>query len=107
MFIAVRGRIATALFPRCGLRHLPLPVVTLYLHPEANFAPLKYLASFRTTLKVSRYLFRALALLIWLLIAFVSVFYIVNALPSGNLKFVEFNLSSDQAQPHPALASDV
>ncbi|ECD1701114.1 histidine kinase, partial [Salmonella enterica subsp. enterica serovar Typhimurium] len=26
---------------------------------------MKYLASFRTTLKVSRYLFRALALLIW------------------------------------------
>lgn len=41
---------------------------------------MKYLASFRTTLKISRYLFRALALLIWLLIAFASVFYIVNAL---------------------------
>ncbi|KFC87666.1 RcsC sensor protein, partial [Leclercia adecarboxylata ATCC 23216 = NBRC 102595] len=38
---------------------------------------MKYLVSFRTTLKVSRYLFRALALLIWVLIALFSVFYIV------------------------------
>ena len=41
---------------------------------------MKYLVSFRTTLKVSRYLFRALALLLWLLVALFSVFYIVNAL---------------------------
>lgn len=41
---------------------------------------MKYLASVHSTLKVSRYLFRALALLIWGLIAFASVFYIVNAL---------------------------
>ena len=41
---------------------------------------MKYLVSFRTTLKVSRYLFRALALLLWLLVVLLSVFYIVNAL---------------------------
>lgn len=41
---------------------------------------MKYLVSFRTTLKVSRYLFRALALLLWLLVALFSVFFIVNAL---------------------------
>ncbi|MEA0983874.1 histidine kinase, partial [Salmonella enterica subsp. enterica serovar Enteritidis] len=60
---------------------------------------MKYLASFRTTLKVSSYLFRALALLIWLLIAFVSVFYIVNALHQRESEIRQaFNLSSDQAQ---------
>lgn len=69
---------------------------------------MKYLASFRTTLKVSRYLFRALALLIWLLIAFVSVFYIVNALHQRESEIrQEFNLSSDQAQRFIQRTSDV
>jgi len=59
---------------------------------------LKYLVSFRTTLKVSRYLFRALALLLWLLIVLCSVFYIVNALHQKESEIrKEFNLSSDQA----------
>ena len=52
----------------------------ILLTPTAEPRPLKYLVSFRTTLKVSRYLFRALALLLWLLVALFSVFYIVNAL---------------------------
>ncbi|EED8383093.1 two-component system sensor histidine kinase/response regulator, partial [Salmonella enterica subsp. enterica serovar Anatum] len=69
---------------------------------------MKYLASFRTTLKVSRYLFRALALLIWLLIAFVSVFYIVNALHQRESEIrQEFNLSSYQAQRFIQRTSDV
>jgi Signal transduction histidine kinase len=69
---------------------------------------LKYLVSFRTTLKVSRYLFRALALLLWLLIAFVSVFYIVNALHSKEAEIrQEFNLSYDQAQRYIQRTSDV
>lgn len=69
---------------------------------------MKYLASFRTTLKVSRYLFRALALLIWLLIAFASVFYIVNALHQRESEIrQEFNLSSDQAQRFIQRTSDV
>ncbi|HBK3299192.1 TPA: two-component system sensor histidine kinase RcsC [Citrobacter koseri] len=69
---------------------------------------MKYLASFRTTLKVSRYLFRALALLIWLLIAFASVFYIVNALHQRESEIrQEFNLSSDQAQRYIQRTSDV
>ena len=60
---------------------------------------MKYLVSFRTTLKVSRYLFRALALLLWLLVALLSVFYIVNALHQKEAEIrQEFNLSSDQAQ---------
>jgi len=69
---------------------------------------LKYLVSFRSTLKVSRYLFRALALLLWLLIAFFSVFYIVNALHDKESEIrQEFNLSSDQAQRYIQRTSDV
>jgi len=69
---------------------------------------LKYLVSFRTTLKVSRYLFRALALLLWLLVALLSVFYIVNALHQKEAEIrQEFNLSSDQAQRYIQRTSDV
>ncbi len=69
---------------------------------------MKYLVSFRSTLKVSRYLFRALALLLWLLIALSSVFYIVNALRDKESEIrQEFNLSSDQAQRYIQRTSDV
>lgn len=69
---------------------------------------MKYLVSFRTTLKVSRYLFRALALLLWLLIALISVFYIVNALHQKESEIrQEFNLNSDQAQRYFQRTSDV
>lgn len=69
---------------------------------------MKYLVSFRTTLKVSRYLFRALALLLWLLVALFSVFYIVNALHQKESEIrQEFNLSSDQAQRYIQRTSDV
>lgn len=69
---------------------------------------MKYLVSFRTTLKVSRYLFRALALLLWLLVALLSVFYIVNALNQKEAEIrQEFNLSSDQAQRYIQRTSDV
>ncbi|MDY1036115.1 two-component system sensor histidine kinase RcsC [Lelliottia sp. CFBP8978] len=69
---------------------------------------MKYLVSFRTTLKVSRYLFRALALLLWLLVALFSVFYIVNALHQKESEIrQEFNLSSDQAQRYIQRTADV
>ncbi|MCU6665206.1 MAG: two-component system sensor histidine kinase RcsC [Silvania sp.] len=69
---------------------------------------MKYLVSFRTTLKVSRYLFRALALMIWLLIALFSVFYIVNALHQKESEIrQEFNLSFDQSQRYIQRTSDV
>ena len=69
---------------------------------------MKYLVSFRTTLKVSRYLFRALALLLWLLVALFSVFFIVNALHQKEAEIrQEFNLSSDQAQRYIQRTSDV
>jgi len=41
---------------------------------------LKYLVSFRTTLRISRYLFRALALLLWTVGALLTTFYIINVL---------------------------
>ena len=69
---------------------------------------MKYLVSFRSTLKVSRYLFRALALLLWLLIVLISVFYIVNALHQKESEIrKEFNLNSDQAQRQTQRIADV
>lgn len=69
---------------------------------------MKYFVSFRTTLKVSRYLFRALALLLWLLIALFSAFYIVNALHDKEAEIRnEFTLSFDQAQRYIQRTSDV
>ncbi len=69
---------------------------------------MKYLVSFRTTLKVSRYLFRALALLIWVLIALFSVFYIVNALHQKESEIrQEFNLSYEQSQRYIQRTADV
>ena len=69
---------------------------------------MKYLASVHSTLKVSRYLFRALALVIWCLIAFASVFYIVNALHQRESEIhQELNLSSDQAQRYIQRTADV
>jgi len=41
---------------------------------------LKYLVSFRTTLRISRYLFRALALLLWTLGAVLTTFFIISVL---------------------------
>ncbi|NIF46577.1 two-component system sensor histidine kinase RcsC [Enterobacter sp. Ap-1006] len=69
---------------------------------------MKYFVSFRSTLKISRYLFRALALLLWLLIALFSVFYIVNALHDKESEIrQEFNISFDQAQRYIQRTSDV
>lgn len=43
-------------------------------------SPLRYLVSFRTTLRISRYLFRTLALLLWTLGALLTTFYIISVL---------------------------
>lgn len=60
---------------------------------------MNYLVSFRNTLKISRYLFRALVLLFWLLIVILSVFYIINALHNRESEIRhEFNINVDQAQ---------
>ncbi|WP_058912815.1 two-component system sensor histidine kinase RcsC [Entomohabitans teleogrylli] len=69
---------------------------------------MKYFVSFRSTLKVSRYLFRALVLLVWLLIVLFSAFYIINALHQKESEVhQEFNLSFDQAQRYIQRTSDV
>ncbi len=87
---------------------MPLP----YRHQSAQNnrrgTALKYFVSFRSTLKVSRYLFRALALLVWLLIVILSVFFIVNSLhEKESAVHQEFNLSFDQAQRYTQRTSDV
>jgi len=69
---------------------------------------LNYLVSFRNTLKISRYLFRALVLLFWLLIVLLSVFYIINALHHRESEIRhEFNTNFDQAQRYIQRSSDV
>ncbi len=69
---------------------------------------MNYLVSFRNTLKISRYLFRALVLLFWLLIVILSAFYIINALHHRESEIRhEFNTNFDQAQRYIQRTSDV
>lgn len=69
---------------------------------------LKYLVSFRTTLKISRYLFRALALMLWTLGALLTTFYIINVIHERESQVrQEFNASYDQAQWYVRHSSDV
>ncbi|SUG54815.1 sensor protein RcsC [Salmonella enterica subsp. diarizonae] len=70
---------------------------------------MKYLASFRTTLKVSRYLFQSVGVT-HLALNRLCFRCFTSSMPctSGSLKFVqEFNLSSDQAQRFIQRTSDV
>ncbi|MGO1237752.1 MAG: hypothetical protein ACTMHW_05160, partial [Hafnia alvei] len=60
---------------------------------------MKYLASFRTTLRISRYLFRSLALMLWILGALLTTFYILNEFHEKESDIrQDFNLNFDQAQ---------
>ena len=69
---------------------------------------LKYLVSFRTTLKISRYLFRALALMLWTLGALLTTFYIINVIHERESQVrQEFNASYDQAQWYVRHSADV
>jgi len=69
---------------------------------------LKYLVSFRTTLKISRYLFRALALMLWMLGALLTTFYIINVLHERESQVrQEFNTSYDQTQWYVRHSADV
>lgn len=69
---------------------------------------MNYLVSFRNTLKISRYLFRALILLLWLLIVLLSVSYIINALHNRESEIRhQFNNNFDQAQRYIQRTSDV
>lgn len=69
---------------------------------------MKYFVSFRSTLKVSRYLFRALALTIWLLIAIFTALFITRALHEKEAEIHQaFNLNFDQAQRYIQRTTDV
>ncbi|WP_279022704.1 two-component system sensor histidine kinase RcsC [Gibbsiella quercinecans] len=69
---------------------------------------MKYLASFRTALKISRYLFRVLAIMLWILGALLTTFYILNILHDKESELrQEYNLNFDQAQGYIRHAADV
>ncbi|MFU9136866.1 two-component system sensor histidine kinase RcsC [Erwinia tasmaniensis] len=69
---------------------------------------MKYLVSFRTTLKISRYLFRALALMLWTLGALLTTFYIINVLHEKESQVrQEFNANVEQAQWYVRHSADV
>ncbi|TKI04788.1 two-component system sensor histidine kinase RcsC [Martelella alba] len=60
---------------------------------------MKYFSSFRTTIKISRYLFRTLALLLWALGALLSAFYMISLLHQRESDLrQEFNTIYAQAQ---------
>ncbi|EXU75163.1 two-component system sensor histidine kinase RcsC [Erwinia mallotivora] len=69
---------------------------------------MKYLVSFRTTLRISRYLFRALALMLWTLGALLTTFYIINVLheKEGQVR-QEFNANVEQVQWYITHSADV
>ncbi|AXW87279.1 two-component system sensor histidine kinase/response regulator [Lonsdalea britannica] len=69
---------------------------------------MKFVASFQTTLKFSRYLFRALALALWLLGALISLFYISKALNERESQLRHlFTLNADQSLGYIRRATDV
>ncbi|NWA64138.1 two-component system sensor histidine kinase RcsC [Pantoea sp. B9002] len=69
---------------------------------------MKYLVSFRTTLRISRYLFRALALLLWALGALLTTFYIINVLhEKENAVRQEFATNYGQAEWYVRHSADV
>ncbi|WON75626.1 two-component system sensor histidine kinase RcsC [Serratia sp. UGAL515B_01] len=69
---------------------------------------MKYLTSFRTTLKISRYLFRVLALMLWSLGALLTTFYILNILHEKESDILqEYNLNYDQAQGYIRHSADI
>ncbi|MEH0832238.1 two-component system sensor histidine kinase RcsC [Pectobacterium cacticida] len=66
------------------------------------------LASFHTTLKVSRYLFRVLAVMLWVLGALISIFYLTHELNKKESELRQaFNLSFDQSQGYVRHVSDI
>lgn len=81
--------------PRGVCRYLNAipPVITV------TGATLKYFVSFRTTLRLSRYLFRTLALMLWILGALLTTFYILNQFHQKESDIrQDFHLNYDQAE---------
>lgn len=69
---------------------------------------MKYFSSFRTTVKISRYLFRTLALLLWSLGALLSAFYIINLLHQREAELrQEYYTSVGQAQSYISRAASI
>jgi len=69
---------------------------------------LKYLTSFRTTLKISRYLFRVLAFMLWSLGALLTTFYVLNIFHNKESEIRdEDNLNYDLAQNYIKNSADI
>ncbi|MBU9810509.1 two-component system sensor histidine kinase RcsC [Rahnella sp. C60] len=69
---------------------------------------MKYLASFRTTLRISRYLFRVLALMLWTLGVLLTTFYVLNIFHNKESEIRdEDNLNYDLAQSYIKNSNDV
>lgn len=69
---------------------------------------MKYFTSFRTTVKISRYLFRTLALLFWALGAILSAFYVVSILHQRESALrQEFDTNFEQAQNYVRHSADI
>ncbi|MGC6386322.1 two-component system sensor histidine kinase RcsC [Ewingella sp. S1.OA.A_B6] len=69
---------------------------------------MKYLTSFRTTLRISRYLFRVLAFMLWSLGALLTTFYVLNIFHTKESEIRdEDNLNYDQAQSYIRNSEDI
>ena len=68
---------------------------------------MKYLASFRTTLKISRYLFRVLAILLWSLGALLTTLYSEYHHQKESDIRQDYNLNFDQAQGYIRHSADI
>ncbi|MEG3135040.1 two-component system sensor histidine kinase RcsC [Rouxiella sp. T17] len=69
---------------------------------------MKYLTSFRTTLRISRYLFRVLAIMLWSLGALLTTFYVLNIFHNKEAEIrEEDNLHYNQAQAYIKNTADV
>ncbi|ORJ20087.1 two-component system sensor histidine kinase/response regulator [Rouxiella silvae] len=69
---------------------------------------MKYLTSFRTTLRISRYLFRVLAIMLWSLGALLTTFYVLNIFHNKESEIrEEDNLSYNQAQSYVRNTADI
>lgn len=98
--------VRTGFFSRLTLLYRQF--IFLLITTAVSGSRLKYLVSFRTTLRISRYLFRALALMLWTLGALLTAFYIVNVLHEREAQIQqEFNAGYDRTQWYIRHSSDM
>ena len=94
------------LFPQANVT--VTAVYFLSIATAASGFRLKYLVSFRTTLRISRYLFRALALMLWTLGALLTAFYIINVLHERESQIrQDFDAGYDRTQWYIRHSSDI